>query len=66
MNININGQARDLPDGATLNDAVFQFAKRPELVITELNGAIIDRARWAETRLSAGARLELVAFVGGG
>jgi thiamine biosynthesis protein ThiS len=66
MNISINGQARDLADGATLHDVVLQFAKRPDVVITELNGAIVDRLKWAETRFSTGDRVELVTFVGGG
>jgi thiamine biosynthesis protein ThiS len=31
-----------------------------------LNGAIVKRNTWAETSLDAGAKLEIVHFVGGG
>jgi thiamine biosynthesis protein ThiS len=35
-------------------------------VAVEHNGEIVPRTVWAETRLNAGDRLELVHFVGGG
>ena len=66
MNININGQVKNVPEGATLRDVVLKFAQRPELVLTELNGAIVDRAKWADASMASGDRVELVAFVGGG
>jgi len=66
MNILINGQPKDIAPGTSLKAMVGQFARKPELVIAELNGAIIDRAAWDRTQFKTGDRVELVAFVGGG
>ena len=66
MKIIVNGQPKDLPGRASLRDLVYQSNWTPELVIAELNGKIVDRSKWAETRLASGDRVELVSFVGGG
>ena len=66
MILTINGQPRPIPDEASLEAAIAPLCKNPALVIAELNGAIVDRAQWAATRLKAGDKLELVTFVGGG
>jgi thiamine biosynthesis protein ThiS len=39
---------------------------RPERVALERNLEILPRAQWAETRVQAGDRLEIVHLVGGG
>jgi sulfur carrier protein len=62
----INGQPKTIPDGTFLQAAVALLCKDPELVIAELNGAIIERTQWAGTHLNANDRLELITFVGGG
>ena len=66
MKIIVNGQARDLPPGETLNILVKRFCKEPAHVIAEVNGAIIDREIWEKASLRDGDKLELVTFVGGG
>lgn len=66
MTLTINGQQKELPDGTTVRDAVVQFAKRPDVAVVELNGSVVNRARWIETSLNSGDRVEIVAFVGGG
>jgi sulfur carrier protein len=35
-------------------------------IAVEHNGQIVQRARWADTPVSSGDRLEVVHFVGGG
>jgi len=35
-------------------------------VVAEIDGQIVERARFAETKLTAGVSIELVRFVGGG
>jgi thiamine-phosphate pyrophosphorylase len=35
-------------------------------VVAEIDGQIVERARFAETELTTGASIELVRFVGGG
>jgi sulfur carrier protein len=66
MNIIINGQNRDLAPDTSLKVIVDQFARKPELVIAELNGNIIDRAYWDKMALKSEDKVELVTFVGGG
>ena len=66
MILTINGQSKTIPDGSSLQAAVALLCKNPDLVIAELNAAIVERAQWAGTRLNANDRLELITFVGGG
>jgi thiamine biosynthesis protein ThiS len=47
-------------------DLVKQLELAPERLAIELNLSILPRAKWAETELKSGDRLELVHFVGGG
>jgi sulfur carrier protein len=66
MNIIVNGQKEDLPQGTSLEDIIKAKAKDPALVIAELNGTVIERSRWNTAPLKNNDVLELVAFVGGG
>jgi thiamine biosynthesis protein ThiS len=66
MILTINGQPKTIQDGSSLQAAVASLCKNPDLVIAELNGAIIERTQWAATALNANDRLELITFVGGG
>jgi thiamine biosynthesis protein ThiS len=38
----------------------------PSRVAVELDGRIVKKEEWPQTRLHEGARLEIVQFVGGG
>jgi thiamine biosynthesis protein ThiS len=62
----LNGQSRSIAEGQTLLDLVRSLELEPARVAVELDGRIVKRDHWAETPLDAGARLELVHFVGGG
>ena len=62
----LNGQPRAIAEGQTLLDLVQSLELEPARVAVELDGRIVKRDHWAETPLQAGARLELVHFVGGG
>ncbi len=66
MLITLNGKQKDLPTPMTLQALVAQSAKAPEHVVAELNGAIIEKARWGTTTVPKNAVIELVTFVGGG
>lgn len=65
MRLFINGEEHHL-DVVTLADVVAHFDLEPHLVVTEVNGTIIDRADWTETGLAEEMKIELVQFVGGG
>ncbi|MCA1817387.1 MAG: sulfur carrier protein ThiS [Acidobacteria bacterium] len=66
MKIVVNGEERELDDGATVGDLVSRLEVAPERVAVELNREVVRRARWAQTRLREGDRVEIVHFVGGG
>jgi sulfur carrier protein len=66
MQIVINGQAHDAPQGQTLRALIESLALDAALVAVELDGAIVRQPHWAACVLRPGARLEIVHFVGGG
>jgi len=66
LEVVLNGQPRAIAEGQTLLDLVRSLDLEPTRVAVELDGRIVKRNCWAETPLQAGARLELVHFVGGG
>ena len=66
IEIIVNGDARQVSQGARVTDLVKQLELAPERMAIELNLSILPRAKWAETELRPGDRLEIVHFVGGG
>lgn len=66
LRVQVNGEARELPAELTLTELVRQLALAPERLAIELNREVVRRARWAETVLRDGDRVEIVHFVGGG
>ena len=69
MKLQINGEEREFANAAvpfTLAALIETLGMKPDRVAIELNRDIVSRARWAETALNEGDRLEVVQFVGGG
>lgn len=66
MDVLINGEQHRLAEGMDLAALVESLAMKSDRVAVELNGRIISREAWAQTRLQAGDTLEIVHFVGGG
>jgi len=66
MHISLNGKPRDVQEQSTLASLIKDCCSKPEHVVAELNGSIIQRQTWAETHLKNNDRIELVSFVGGG
>lgn len=66
MNVTINGKEQVLTDAMTLNEVVAYYKLENNLVVAEIDGKVIDRERWDETKLVEGMSIELVHFVGGG
>ncbi len=62
MQLSINGQPREVPDGARLADLIAE----PRGVAVAVNGAVIRSADWARTDLSAGDLVEVVSAHQGG
>ncbi|MDX6446180.1 MAG: sulfur carrier protein [Blastocatellia bacterium] len=66
MLVQLNGESREVGDGATLDDLVSELSLTPARIAIELNQKVVRRDRWAETKLAESDRIEIVHFVGGG
>ena len=64
--VQVNGAAREVPAGSSLDDLVRALGLRPEQVAVERNQRLVPRSEFARTTLQAGDRLEVVTLVGGG
>ncbi|WP_096201248.1 sulfur carrier protein ThiS [Bacillus sp. FJAT-45350] len=65
MELIINGEVENI-DVTTLDEVVKHYGLEQNLVVTEVNGSIIDRSQWESTSVEPGMKIELVHFVGGG
>ena len=69
FNVTLNGQDRGfdkLMPPVLLSQLIAELGLKGDRVAVELNGAIVERSRWPETKLATGDKLEVVHFVGGG
>jgi sulfur carrier protein len=66
MKIICNGEELEVVTDATLLALIRKMELNPDTVVAECDGTVIPREEYDEFVLPAGARLELVRFVGGG
>ena len=66
MNVTINGDAREVPEGLTVAGLLAHLGLATERVAIERNLEILPRAQWEATRVQPADRYEIVHFVGGG
>ena len=66
MQINVNGEPREVPAEISLAELVDQLGLTPQRVAVEVNRELVTRKRYAQTVLHAGDSLEIVTLVGGG
>ncbi len=66
MQLFVNGQPREVPDGATVTGLLAELQLESAKVAVELNAEVVRKARHAQTVLSPGDHVEIVTFVGGG
>lgn len=66
IEVTINGESRTIAAESTVTDLVTLLDLTAQRLAIELNLSILPRPAWAETRLQAGDKLEIVHFVGGG
>jgi len=66
VEILVNGEARELKAGTTVEELVRELGLVPDRLAIEYNLHILKRKHWAATVLTQGDRLEIVHFVGGG
>lgn len=66
MQVTVNGEPREIPDGTTVSELLALLQTQAERVVVELNLTMLKRAQHGATQLKAGDRVEVVRFVGGG
>ncbi|NUQ63157.1 MAG: sulfur carrier protein ThiS [Pirellulales bacterium] len=66
MEIIVNGQARQVADGATIAGLLQELGLTGRYVAVEVNREVVPRLQHGEYRLAAGDRIEIVTLVGGG
>ena len=66
MNILVNGEAREIPDGSTVRALLETLGLGDTLVAVERNREIVPRAQHSTAELHEGDAVEVVHFVGGG
>jgi sulfur carrier protein len=66
MKLFVNGEARDVPDGATIESLLAALGVDRRRIAVERNQEIVPRAEHATTPLAEGDRVEIVTMVGGG
>jgi sulfur carrier protein len=66
LSIRVNGAARAVAPSHSVADLVRDLSLEGKRIAVELNGAIVPRSRYADTRFAEGDRVEIVGAVGGG
>ncbi len=66
MQVVVNGTSQELDSQATVAQLLEKLELAPIRVAVELNEELVPRREFDRTGLSAGDRLEIVTFVGGG
>ena len=66
MELVVNGEKHEVPDGTTVSQLLQLLKVTPERVVVEINLKILKRAELPSTVLQGGEQVEIVHFVGGG
>jgi sulfur carrier protein len=66
IQIVVNGESREVPQGAGISVLLLQLGLPNDRVAIERNLEILPRSQWAATTVQQGDRYEIVHLVGGG
>ena len=66
IQVKLNGEPFELPDGSTVAQAVAQLTAAPTGVAAAVNGAVVPSGSWAVMLLRDGDLVEVVTAVQGG
>lgn len=66
MQVTLNGELRELPDGTTVAGLLVQLGIKAQRVAVEVNETVVTREDHTGRVLRPGDAVEIVAFVGGG
>ena len=69
MKLKLNGEIKNInhsDEEFFLEGLITHLGYQPQLIVVELNGAIINPQDWSNTKIKNGDCLEVVTIVGGG
>jgi sulfur carrier protein len=66
LQVYVNGDSKELTEGASLADLITQLDLPAQRIAVEHNRTVVRRSQWDSTVLGDGDRVEIVHFVGGG
>ena len=66
MQVWINGEQRELADGASVRDALAVLGAPENGIAVAVDGEVVPRAGWPSVALADGARVEVLTAVQGG
>jgi sulfur carrier protein len=66
MQLKLNGEIREVPEGITVAALLARLGVKPPRVAVEVNELVVTKDRYDAHGLRAGDAVEIVAFVGGG
>ena len=69
MQIKLNGEIKTIDhadEAISLESLITQLDYQPQLIVVELNGAMINPTDWINAKIKDGDCLEVVTIVGGG
>jgi sulfur carrier protein len=64
--VTLNGERRELPDGATVETVVRELGAPERGVAVAVDGQVVPRGDWAGTRVRDGQQVEVLRAVQGG
>jgi len=66
LRIKVNGESTEVEEGSSISVFLGSLNLSAPRLAIELNGEIISKSAYDQTKLSPGDKLEIVSFVGGG
>lgn len=66
LTIQVNGEAREVPQGINVTQLVAHLGLTATRLAIERNLEIVPRGQWESTSVSGGDKFEIVHLVGGG
>jgi sulfur carrier protein len=66
MQVRLNGELREIPDGMTVATLLTHLGVKAQRVAVEVNETVVTKDRYDAQKIGAGDSVEIVAFVGGG
>jgi sulfur carrier protein len=66
MQVRLNGELREIPDGTTVAGLLLHLGVKAPRVAVEVNDKVVTKDLYDGHKLGPGDSVEIVAFVGGG